>query len=82
MYTDDFSFVTKTHTILPTAVDGFIFQFWLKNKFIPAFQARFPGKRARLILDNAPYHWHYSSGIPVRKVNRVTARDPILIAFY
>lgn len=58
-------------------VDGFIFQFWLKNKFIPAFQARFPGKRARLILDNAPYHWHYSSGIPVRKVNRVTVNPKL-----
>jgi transposase len=29
---------------------------WMRNRFIPAFSAKFPGKKCILVLDNAGYH--------------------------
>ena len=37
-------------------MDGVMFQRWVNKQLIPAFQARFPGMKMNLILDNAPYH--------------------------
>ena len=36
--------------------DGDTFMLWVKRRLTPAFQARYPGKKIILILDNAPYH--------------------------
>ena len=36
--------------------DGDMFAKWLTERLIPTFQARYPGKRCALVLDNAPYH--------------------------
>lgn len=36
--------------------DGDTFMLWVKRRLTPAFQARYPGKKMTLILDNAPYH--------------------------
>jgi hypothetical protein len=33
-----------------------LFLAWINNRFIPAFNHNFPGKKCILILDNAPYH--------------------------
>jgi transposase len=33
-----------------------VFSSWLRNRFIPAFNARYPGKKCILVLDNAAYH--------------------------
>ena len=39
-----------------TAMDGDRFLLWLRNRLLPAFAARYPGKRMLLVLDNATYH--------------------------
>ena len=36
--------------------DGDMFAKWLKERLIPTFKKRYPGKRCALVLDNAPYH--------------------------
>eukprot|EP00047_Mylnosiga_fluctuans_P008500 m.258907 g.258907 ORF g.258907 m.258907 type:complete len:304 (-) comp22067_c0_seq1:101-1012(-) len=40
----------------PAGMDGGNFIRWIKEQYIPTFEALFPGKRAVLVLDNAPYH--------------------------
>jgi transposase len=42
-----------------TAMDGERFLLWLRNRLLPAFEARYPGKRMVLVLDNATYHHVY-----------------------
>jgi transposase len=37
-------------------LNGEKFLEWINNRLIPAFQARYPGKKMVLILDNAKYH--------------------------
>jgi hypothetical protein len=37
-------------------MDGVMFQRWLTKQLAPSFEARYPGKKMNLILDNAPYH--------------------------
>ncbi len=37
-------------------MDDEFFINWTKNRFIPAFKAKFPNKKCILILDNASYH--------------------------
>ena len=37
-------------------MDDDFFINWTKNRFIPAFKAKFPNKKCILILDNASYH--------------------------
>ena len=37
-------------------MDGEFFLYWVKKRLTPAFNARYPGKKMILILDNAPYH--------------------------
>jgi transposase len=32
------------------------FEEWIDDYFIPSFQAKYPGKKCSLVLDNAPYH--------------------------
>ena len=39
-----------------TAMDSDHFLLWLRNRLLPAFAARYPGKRMLLVLDNATYH--------------------------
>jgi transposase len=39
-----------------SAMDGDRFLLWLRNRLLPAFEARYPGKRMYLVLDNATYH--------------------------
>jgi hypothetical protein len=39
-----------------TNMDGPLFIHWLRNRFIPAFDVLFPGKKCILVLDNATYH--------------------------
>jgi len=39
-----------------TNMDGSLFINWLRNRFIPSFDALFPGEKCILILDNASYH--------------------------
>jgi len=33
------------------------FMLWIEQRLIPAIRAKYPGKKAILVLDNAPYHW-------------------------
>ena len=40
-------------------MDGDRFLLWLRNRLLPAFDARYPGKRMYLVLDNATYHHVY-----------------------
>ena len=42
-----------------TAMDSERFLLWLRNRLLPAFEARYPGKRMHLVLDNATYHHVY-----------------------
>jgi hypothetical protein len=37
-------------------MDGVMFTRWVEKQLLPAFKARYPGKKMTLILDNAPYH--------------------------
>ena len=37
-------------------MDGEFFVYWVKNRLVPAFVAKYPGKKMILCLDNAPYH--------------------------
>ena len=37
-------------------MNGDMFEKWLKERLIPTFKARYPGKRMYLVMDNAPYH--------------------------
>ena len=37
-------------------MDGSFFMYWVQNRLVPAFEARYPGKKMILIFDNAPYH--------------------------
>jgi hypothetical protein len=39
-----------------TAMDGDRYLLWLRNRLLPAFDARYPGQRMTLVLDNAGYH--------------------------
>jgi hypothetical protein len=39
-----------------TNMNGDNFMKWVKERFVPTFEAKYPSKRAALILDNAPYH--------------------------
>jgi len=39
-----------------SAMDGNRFLLWLRNRLLPAFEARYPDKRMYLVLDNAAYH--------------------------
>jgi transposase len=39
-----------------TAMDGDRYLLWLRNHLLPAFDARYPGQRMTLVLDNAGYH--------------------------
>ena len=37
-------------------MDGPFFMYWVQNRLTSAFQAKYPGKKMILVLDNAPYH--------------------------
>jgi len=37
-------------------MDGDLFINWIRNRFSPAFEAKFPGKKCILVMDNASYH--------------------------
>jgi len=39
-----------------SAMDGGRFLLWLRNRLLPAFETRHPGRRMCLVLDNAAYH--------------------------
>ena len=37
-------------------MDGLFFMYWVKQRLVPAFAAKYPDKKMILCLDNAPYH--------------------------
>ena len=37
-------------------MDADFFLYWVEKRLTPAFEARYPGKKMILVLDNAPYH--------------------------
>ena len=39
-------------------MNGENFVLWLKNRLFPAFEAKYPGKKMILLLDNVKYHHH------------------------
>lgn len=39
-------------------MNGENFVLWMKNRLFPAFEARYPGKKMILLLDNVKYHHH------------------------
>ena len=39
-------------------MNGETFMLWLKNRLFPAFEAKYPGKKMILLLDNVKYHHH------------------------
>ena len=43
-------------------MDSENFHRWVEGKLVRAFQAKYPGKRMCLVMDNAPYH--HARGIP------------------
>ena len=45
-----------------STMNGVRFCAWMKNRLIPAFKAKFPGKKMILIMDNAGYHKHRGEG--------------------
>jgi hypothetical protein len=40
------------------SMNGEKFVLWMRNRLIPTFKARYPGKKMYLVLDNAKYHHH------------------------
>ena len=50
-------FATKNHVKdYHDTMDGEFFIYWVKNRLVPAFKKKYPGKKCILMLDNAPYH--------------------------
>ena len=50
-------FATKNHvTDYHDTMDSTFFMYWVRNRLVPAFRAKYPGKKCILMLDNAPYH--------------------------
>ena len=50
-------FATKNHVAdYHDTMDASFFMYWVENRLVPAFKARYPGKKCILMLDNAPYH--------------------------
>ena len=43
-------------------IDGAMFLTWLNNRLIPAFLAKFPGRKMILVMDNASYHNSHEDG--------------------
>ena len=47
-------------------IDADMFLLWLNNRLIPAFRAKYPGKKMILVMDNASYHNPHEEGwVPV-----------------
>jgi hypothetical protein len=52
-------------------IDGDMFIKWLYNRLAPAFQAKYPGKKMILVMDNASYHNPHDDGwVPVGSMKK------------
>jgi hypothetical protein len=59
-------------------IDGDMFILWLHNRLILAFEAKFPGKKMILVMDNASYHNpHEDDWVPVSKMRK----EQVIAAF-
>ena len=52
-------------------IDADMFLLWMKHRLIPAFEAKYPGKKMILAMDNASYHNPHEEGwVPVSKMRK------------
>lgn len=58
-------------------MDDEMFLVWLKRRLFIAFQARYPGRKLIIIVDNAPYHLAQDKSVGNPLTNTKTANQPI-----
>ena len=54
-HTAEFLFIGNTKGDYHDSINAKNFDEWVKERLVPTFEAKFPGKRMILVLDNAPY---------------------------
>jgi hypothetical protein len=51
-----------THKDYHKSITAPLFNAWVKNRLIPAIKAKYPGKKAYVVMDNAAYHHQRADG--------------------
>jgi hypothetical protein len=61
-------------------MNGDVFMDWVQRKLIPTFEAKFPGKKMALVLDNAPYHHAHdpATHIDIKAMSKTKALEKML----
>jgi hypothetical protein len=68
---------TGAHKDYHKSFTGPLFVSWLKNRLIPSIEARYPGKKAYVVMDNAAYHHTRADGFFNPKAAGVTKRQVV-----